>query len=102
MNLEFKDKPIEEDMIPIFDARAVVYPNFQAVRDYFSWRQVDCHINNLYNTTFWSLVKLGLTPQESENKLMGTVSSDKNEILYKECGINYNNELEIFKREQFW
>ena len=29
---------------------------------------------------------------------MGTVSSDKNEILFKECGINYNNELEIFKK----
>ncbi|KAG5417969.1 THG1 [Candida metapsilosis] len=97
-NLEFSEKPIEEDMIPTFDARAVVYPNFQVVRDYFSWRQVDCHINNLYNTAFWSLVKLGLTPQESEQKLMGTVSSDKNEILFKECGINYNNELEIFKK----
>ena len=97
-NLEFSEKSIEEDMVPTFDARAVVYPNFQVVRDYFSWRQVDCHINNLYNTAFWNLVKLGLTPQESEQRLMGTVSSDKNEILFKECGINYNNELEIFKK----
>lgn len=28
----------------------------QHVRDYISWRQADCHINNLYNTCFWALV----------------------------------------------
>jgi tRNA(His) guanylyltransferase len=28
----------------------------------------------------------------------GTVSSDKNEILFKRFGINYNNEPEIFKK----
>ena len=32
---------------PSFDARAVCYPSEQNVRDYFSWRQADCHINNL-------------------------------------------------------
>ncbi|KAK6867803.1 tRNA(His) guanylyltransferase [Candida tropicalis] len=95
----FPDKPLDIDHLPTFDARAVLYPSFKHIRDYFSWRQVDCHINNLYNTSFWSLVlKLNMTPQEAEQKLMGTVSSDKNEILFKECGINYNNELEIFKK----
>ncbi|CAI5760165.1 unnamed protein product [Candida verbasci] len=89
---------LDEDHLPLFDARAILYPNFNLVRDYFSWRQVDCHINNLYNTTFWNLVKLGLTPQESEKKLMGTISSDKHEILFKECDINYNNEPEMFKK----
>ena len=29
---------------------------------------------------------------------MGTQASDKNEILFTEFGINYNNELEIFKK----
>lgn len=24
-----------------------------------SWRQVDCHINNLYNTTYWALIQQG-------------------------------------------
>lgn len=31
----------------------------QHVRDYFAWRQADCHINNLYNTCFWALVADG-------------------------------------------
>lgn len=98
-NIEFPEKPISPERIPTFDARAVTYPNFETVKDYFSWRQVDCHINNLYNTTFWSLIqKCGMTTTESENYLKGTLSSDKNEILFSKCGINYNNEPEIFKK----
>ncbi|KAH3668899.1 hypothetical protein OGAPHI_002654 [Ogataea philodendri] len=92
------DKPLGVDRLPTFDARAVCYPNAELIKDYFRWRQVDCHINNLYNTTFWSLVKSGLTTQEAENKLLGTLSSDKQEILFKEFGINYNNEPEIYKK----
>lgn len=30
--------------------------------------------------------------------MQGTVSSDKNEILFKRFGINYNNEDEMFKK----
>lgn len=96
--MEFqKHFDLSSSMVPLFDARAVLYPNLEVVKDYFRWRQVDCHINNLYNTSFWKLVESGLTNQEAENKLMGTLSSDKNEILYK-LGINYNNEPEIFKK----
>lgn len=96
---EFPDKPLVPERLPNFDARVVVYPNFSIIRDYFSWRQVDCHINNLYNTTFWTLVERGkLTPQEAEQRLMGTVLKDKNELLFSEFGINYNNEPEMFKK----
>ncbi|KAI4684798.1 uncharacterized protein J4E88_004239 [Alternaria novae-zelandiae] len=57
------------------------------------------HINNLYNTTFWTLVQQGgMGAREAEQRLKGTVSSDKNEILFKEFGINYNNEPECFKK----
>lgn len=67
--------------LPSFDGRAVQYPSVQNLRDYMSWRQVDCmrffhillpifvflglvlisegHINNLYNTTFWTLIQKG-------------------------------------------
>jgi tRNA(His) 5'-end guanylyltransferase len=57
------------------------------------------HINNLYNTTFWALVQQGgMEPRAAEQKLSGTYSADKNEILFKEFGINYNNEPECFKK----
>lgn len=54
---------------PSFDARLVAYPNLKCIRDYLSWRQVDCHINNLYNTSFWALVDSGMSPEDSEKKL---------------------------------
>lgn len=39
-----------------------------------------------------------MAPQEAEQRLSGTVSADKNEILFTEFGINYNNEPECFKK----
>lgn len=98
-NLEFPEKPIQSERLPTFDARCVVYPNAACARDYFSWRQVDCHINNLYNTSFWSLIqKCGRTPAEAEADLLGTLAKDKHEILFLRCNINYNNEPEMFKK----
>lgn len=44
---------------PGFDCRVVLYPCDSNLRDYLSWRQADAHINNLYNTVFWALVKKG-------------------------------------------
>lgn len=51
--------------IPCFDSRVILYPTDDNLKDYLCWRQVDCHINNLYNTTFWALIqKGGLTNTE--------------------------------------
>ncbi|OWR41876.1 interphase cyctoplasmic foci protein 45 [Danaus plexippus plexippus] len=84
---------------PTFDGRLILYPSQENLIDYLKWRQADVHINNLYNTTFWALVLKGnLTPSQAEKRLCGTLSADKNEILFKEFGENYNNEPEIFKR----
>ncbi|OMJ24700.1 putative tRNA(His) guanylyltransferase [Smittium culicis] len=83
---------------PAFDARAVVYPTDNHLRDYLSWRQADCHINNLYNTCFWELVKSGVSNKEAEKILCKTVSSEKNELLHSKFNINYNNIEEIFKK----
>ncbi|KAI0671659.1 tRNAHis guanylyltransferase [Trametes maxima] len=76
---------------PSFDGRIVLYPAANVVRDYFSWRQADTHINNLYNTVFWALVsKGGQTTAEAHATLRGTVSSQKHEILFSRFGTNYN------------
>ncbi|KAJ8729364.1 hypothetical protein PYW08_000945 [Mythimna loreyi] len=93
----FEEEPLKYP--PTFDGRVVLYPNDENLIDYMKWRQADVHINNLYNTTFWTLVLKGnLSPSQAEKRLCGTVSADKNEILFKEFLINYNNEPEIFKR----
>lgn len=84
---------------PSFDARAVLYPSDQNLKDYLSWRQADVHINNLYNTAFWTLVQRGgLSNAEAEKRLCGTFSADKNELLFAEFGINYNNEPAMYRK----
>ncbi|KAI1378614.1 tRNA guanylyltransferase [Hypoxylon crocopeplum] len=99
----FPDTPLSPPL-PSFDGRAVCYPSVQNLRDYMSWRQVDCHINNLYNTTFWSLVQLGGMEAKDAEKFLsltsvkGTLAADKNEILFSKFKINYNNEPEMFKK----
>lgn len=94
----FPDKPLERPF-PTFDGRCVCYPKRKILRDYLSWRQADCHINNLYNTTFWNMVQRGgMSQTDAELALKGTVSSDKNEILFKQFGINYNNEPQICRK----
>ncbi|KAG8624386.1 hypothetical protein KVT40_007453 [Elsinoe batatas] len=94
----FPDEPLTEPY-PTFDGRHVLYPNIQTMRDYLSWRQADCHVNNLYNTTFWAMVNQGgQSPTDAELELKGTFSADKNEILFSRFGINYNNEPEVYKK----
>ncbi|KAG7241819.1 hypothetical protein INR49_024789 [Caranx melampygus] len=57
------------------------------------------HINNLYNTVFWTLVqKGGLTTVQAEDRLKGTLAADKNEILFSEFDINYNNESALHRK----
>jgi len=94
---------VELKSIPSFDARTVCYPTNENMKDYLKWRQVDCHINNLYNTVFWALVLRGnLTNQEATEKLRPTFSKDKHEILFSQFNINYNNEAEIYKKGSFY
>lgn len=82
---------------PHFDARVVCYSNMNTVRDYLAWRQVDCHINNQYNTCFWMLVKSGKPKNEAYQALKGTSSMDKNKLLLQQFQINYNDEPAMFR-----
>ncbi|KAI6708460.1 tRNA(His) guanylyltransferase, partial [Diplocarpon mali] len=94
----FLDVPLSAPL-PSFDGRAVQYPSVQNLRDYMSWRQVDCHINNLYNTTFWALIQNGgFDAKGAEKELAGSLAADKNEILFSRFKVNYNNEPEIYKK----
>lgn len=84
---------------PAFDARVVLYPNNSCLRDYLSWRQADCHINNMYNTCFWALVQQGqCSRQKAEEILCGTFSKDKRAILLNRFEQNYDDEDAIFRK----
>ena len=83
---------------PAFDARAISYPRLRHVADYFRWRSADAHVNALYNCVFWALVqKTGLTTGAAHDKLKGTVSEVKHELLYG-MGINYAKEPAATRR----
>ncbi|KAJ7146753.1 Thg1 C terminal domain-containing protein [Mycena epipterygia] len=85
----FPDAPLKYP--PSFDGRIILYPGVREVRDYFSWRQTDTHINNLYNTTFWALVQQGgESTAQAHATLKGTVSKQKHEILFSRFKVNYN------------
>lgn len=65
----FPEWPLDRPF-PTFDGRCVLYPKKKILQDYLSWRQADCHINNLYNTTFWNLVQRGgMSGTEAEDML---------------------------------
>ncbi|CAN6321544.1 unnamed protein product [Urochloa humidicola] len=93
----FLDKELMKEP-PYFDAKAVCYPNLKTIRDYLAWKQVDCHINNQYNTCFWMLVKSGKSEQEAQLSLKGTSSKDKNELLAQQFQMNYDDELDMFRK----
>ncbi|MCL4144752.1 UNVERIFIED_CONTAM: hypothetical protein GTU68_003035 [Idotea baltica] len=93
----FEDQPLLS--MPVFDARLVLYPTTSSLKDYLSWRQADCHINNMYNTCFWKLVqKKGLSRHHAQECLKGTFSKDKLAILKDELGINYEEEGPLYRK----
>ncbi|XP_052723117.1 tRNA(His) guanylyltransferase 1 [Vigna angularis] len=79
---------------PSFDGRAVCYPSTEILRDYLSWRQVDCHINNQYNSCFWKLVASGKSKREAQNSLKGGQLQKKIE----ELAIDYNKLPVMFQQ----
>ena len=84
---------------PAFDARCVVYPRLALVADYLRWRQVDTHINSLYNECFWALVQRGgCNTAEAHEQLKGTLSSAKHELLHSKFGVNYASLPAAFRR----
>jgi tRNA(His) guanylyltransferase len=54
-----------------------------------SWRQADCHINNQYNSVFWALVGRGESREAAQARLAGTLTADKNELLFADFGVSY-------------
>ena len=59
------------NILPLFDARCFCYPNQETLIDYFKWRYMDCHINNLYNTCLWNLIKYGKKTKEQAEDILG-------------------------------
>lgn len=72
-----------------FDARVFIIPDFREVSNYFIWRQQDCTRNSVSMAAH-----AALGHKATENKS----SSQKQELMFKEKGINWNDYLPKYKR----
>uniref|UniRef100_A0A4W5LUB6 Probable tRNA(His) guanylyltransferase n=1 Tax=Hucho hucho TaxID=62062 RepID=A0A4W5LUB6_9TELE len=82
----FRDQPLLYP--PGFNGRVVLYPSNRNLRDYLSWRQADCIHTHLNTHTL-------LSPNTLSCR---TLAADKNEILFSEFDISYNNEPLVHRK----
>jgi hypothetical protein len=62
---------LESSWLPTFDGRAVCFPSLGNLRDYLSWRQVDCrfavewNLVGVYTNRHWQVTSITSTTQHS-------------------------------------
>lgn len=77
--------------VGVFDSRISELPSQQLVVDYFRWRNEDANRNALNAHCYWALRKAGKNGQQSTQEMSGLSVADKNELLFRMAGINYND-----------
>jgi tRNA(His) 5'-end guanylyltransferase len=73
----------------VFDSRVYIIPDFREVSNYFIWRQQDCTRNS---------ISMAASANFSSKKLEKKSGSEKQEMLFIEKGINWNDYLSKYKR----
>ena len=73
----------------IFDARVFIIPDITEVYNYFVWRQQDCTRNS---------VSMAASANFSHKLLEGKSGNEKQEMLFSEKGINWNDYKPKYKR----
>ncbi len=93
MSVEFAKSSLVRDnkISPTFDARILELPSKDDVIKCFQWRQMDSHRNSISTQCFWRLVKSGMSERNAQKKMMGMKDTNKNELLFSQFGINYND-----------
>ncbi len=74
-----------------FDCRISQLPSAEDVVDYFRWRNEDAHRNALSAHCYWLLRKQGRKPMKAQKELDGLSVSAKNELLFQQGGVNFND-----------
>jgi|ERR1035437_6649625 tRNA(His) 5'-end guanylyltransferase len=73
----------------VFDARVFIIPDFREVSNYFIWRQQDCTRNS---------VSMAAHALLGHNATLNKSGSEKQEMMFKEKGVNWNDYLPKYKR----
>ena len=90
-NLGFVDR-VEDYLntsVAMFDSRVFTVPNPDDVMNVFHWRQKDASRNS---------ISMACHKYLGHKKTMGKNSGEKQEMLFQEAGINWNDYPVIFKR----
>lgn len=77
--------------IATFDCRISQLPSINLVVDYFRWRNEDAHRNALNAHCYWALRKAGETAGSATTKLDKLSMGEKNELLYQQANLNFND-----------
>jgi tRNA(His) 5'-end guanylyltransferase len=97
LTLKYKPEEVLEKLVSgdfpeidaVFDSRVFVIPDIREVSNYFIWRQQDCTRNS---------VSMAASANFGHKLLEGKSSSDKQEMLFNEKGINWNDYAVKYKR----
>lgn len=89
--------------LPAFTGTCFVFPSFEHVREYLRLKQNECHNRHLNAVTFHALLSKHSDPSEVVSLLKSKYAgkSSKNELLFSDFQINYNNEPEVFRKGSF-
>lgn len=83
--------------LPVFDCRLLCCPTKEEVFKVFKWRLNDSLRNCLSGFAFWNLVFSGETNRNATRFLNKMKAGEKQELLFKKFGINFNN-IEKWKK----
>jgi tRNA(His) 5'-end guanylyltransferase len=74
-----------------FDCRISQLPTESDLIDYLRWRNEDAHRNALNAHCYWALRRKGMSVEQATNELSGRSTAEKNELLFTESKINFND-----------
>ena len=89
LRLVIENIPEKADKIPVFDCRVWQVPTLELAAQAFLWRELDATKNS---------ISMAAHAYFSHNSLQGLNGSDKQERLWAEKGINWNDYPTFFKR----
>lgn len=91
-----RDEGFTDIPAPSFDCRVFIVPPAD-VNNYFLWRQLDCWKNCIGTYAYWKLAeKYG--KKTSQKMLYGQGLAERQEIVFKELGVNCNDLPTLWKR----
>jgi tRNA(His) guanylyltransferase len=77
--------------VAAFDCRISQLPSRELVIEYLRWRSEDAHRNALNAHCYWALRQKGADVSKATDQISGLTTAQKNELLYTEAGVNFND-----------